>query len=118
VTWQVAIALGGGAVFGVAVLAFAWWAMGSLRDAQGKVVVAQQNLDVERRLRREAEKQRDDALATIVEQERTIATLRAIKKVTEEQDADDAAAAFKEEQDAIAGSADAAADAAVDLMRR
>jgi gas vesicle protein len=118
VTWQVAAALGGGAVGLVVALSFAWWAMATLRDAHGAKDKARDAHDVERRLRTTAEKERDAALANVVELTKTVVTLRAIKKVTEEQDATEAAEKAKEEQDAIAGSADAAADAAVDLMRR
>jgi hypothetical protein len=118
VTWQVATALGGGAVGLVSLLAFAWYCIASVKDAHAQVKAAREDRDVERRLRTAAAKARDEALVSVAELTKTVVTLRAIKKVTEEQDATEAAEKAKEEQDAIAGSADAAADAAVDLMRR
>jgi hypothetical protein len=121
VTWQIAALVGGGAVFGVALLAFTWWSMSSLRDAQGKVAAERVKTDalrgdndVLKRLLQKTELERNNALADVAHQKRIAATHEAAANVALEQLDEAKAAELKEKIDAIRTGTLADADAAFD----
>jgi hypothetical protein len=125
VTWQLVLGAAAGAAVILSVIGFAFYAVSGLRDAQGKAAAertktdtARGELDVERRLRKLAEEQRDAALADAMHQKLIAETNKVAAKVAIEQLDAETAARLKEKVDAITSGTLVAADAQLDDLLR
>lgn len=122
-TWQLLVGLGVVGASTLGLIGFAWFALGRVADAQGAraamAVAHAAALEVERRLRKQAEKERDEALSEQVRLEAQLAGARAAGAAAMAAAEKLAADKAKETTDAIENGPLADADAAVDdLLRR